>query len=243
MNDTEFIHSLRWRLGLPLTIPGQLCRHQASRDSRRQCLHPLDLCMHHAIICKLGGGPSNRVHKAIQSTLGTALEDAGYEAKLEVPVPEFSRPNPRMQPSGDGGWDSKDEDGVMDISAWSTLYGEFLVDVSVRHPASVRYADQAWHTDGVANKRADTEKQARYPPSGGKQVITAAIETWGRCGKELRDLLVMISAHARARDSSRGLPPQRYLRKWRLKLSTGLNRALSRAFSDALVADAGKPRE
>ena len=107
----------------------------------------------------------------------------------------------------------------------------------------MRYADQAWHTDGVANKCADIEKQARYPPCGGKQVLTAATETWGRCGKELRDLLVVISAHARARDSSRGLPPQRYLRKWRLKLSTGLNRALSRALSDALVADAGMPRE
>ena len=117
------------------------------------------------------------------------------------------------------------------------------MDVSIRHPASVRYADQAWHTDGVANTRADAEKQARYPPSGGKRVITAAIETWGRCGKELRDLLVMLSAHARARDSSRGLPQQRYLRKWRLKLTTALNRAVSRAFSDALVVDQGRPHE
>jgi len=198
--------------------------------------------MHHAVLCKLGGGPTNRLHKAIQATLGTAFEDAGYEAKIEVPVPEFSRTNPRPQPSGEG-WDSKDEDGIMDILAWSTLHGEFLVDVSVRHPGSVRYADQAWHTDGVANTRADTEKQARYPPSGGKRVITAALETWGRSGKELRDLLIMLSAHARARDSSRGLPVQRYLRKWRLRLLTGLNRALSRAFSDALVTDEGRPHE
>jgi len=125
--------------------------------------------------------------------------------------------------------------------AWSTTLGEFLVDVSVRHPGSFRYTALAWKEDGYANSIAETEKQVRYPPTGGRRVIAGAVETWGRCGPELLSLLFSLAGFAQARDLARGLPPQRYLKKWRLYLTSGICRALSRAFNDSLVADAGKP--
>ena len=135
----------------------------------------------------------------------------------------------------------KDEDGILDVLAWSTMHGEFLVDVSVRHPGSVRYAPKAWKEDGHANDLAEKEKQLRYPPTGGKKVIAGAVETWGRCGPELLALLTSLASFAQARDISRGLPPQRYMRKWRLYLTSGICSAISRAFDDSLVTDAGRP--
>ena len=47
----------------------------------------------------------------------------------------------------------------MDILAWSTTLGEFLVDVSIRHPGSKRYTPIAWKENGYANSIAEKEKK------------------------------------------------------------------------------------
>ena len=232
LSDLEFCRSLRWRLGLPIAPVGQRCLHQALHTSKKLCTFALDPACQHAVTCKLGGGPINIMHKSLASVVCTMLHDAGCEARIEVPIPEFHRLK-RVKGS------LIPEDAIMDVQGWSGLLGECLLDVSVRHHGAARYVEQAHHTSGYANSCAEKEKHTRYPDAGGRRVICAAVETFGRVGPEFLSWMESLSSIARVHDRVRGLSAQRYLQKWRSLLSTTLARSIVQVISSALVTDGG----
>ena len=125
----------------------------------------------------------------------------------------------------------------MDIVAWSPMYGEFLLDVTVRHPLTFSYQPQASQIDGIANDMANLDKQARYPPQGGRAVVTASTETWGRLGTQLQTWLSTLASAARERDRARGLSASRYLPRWRLLLTSAVQKAVYKIIQDAIVPD------
>ena len=166
-SDSEFIFALRFRLGLA-TVPHDCrCKHR-SKSTKAVCNVLMDRLGHHAITCKIGGGPTNILHKTMRSAIFKIVEDADFHGRMEVPIPEFMRLKRGS---------TEYEDAIMDIVAWSPMYGEFLLDVTVRHPLTFSYQPQASQIDGIANDMANRDKQARYPPQGGRAVVTASMNT------------------------------------------------------------------
>ena len=206
--------------------------HQASHDSKKLCTFTLDTSCQQAVNCKLGGGPINITLRSLASVVCTMLHDAGCEARIEVPIPEFHRLK-RVKGSLIA------EDAILDVQGWSCLIGECLLDVTIRHPGASRYVDLAHQVSGHANACAEKEKHNRYPDSGGRRIICAAVESYGRIGPEFLSWMESLASIARVHDRVRGLSAQRYLQKWRSLISVSVSRAIVHVIGSALVIDGG----
>ncbi|CAK0833281.1 unnamed protein product, partial [Prorocentrum cordatum] len=114
-----------------------------------------------------------------------------------------------------------------------------LVDVTVRHPMSVAYQPGAAREPGSAARAAESEKDDRYPPAGGRAVWPAAHETFGCLGARAEALLEhCAAAHAR-RAHRRGRLPGNALRRWRAQLDAALMQGVA---AQLLAARCGVPR-
>ena len=74
--------------------------------------------------------------------------------------------------------------------------------------------------DGAAAAANETDKQARYPPAGGRKVIALSVETLGRLGGSEEELLPFLAQTATLRASSRGhdVVAGSFSRRWRAVL-------------------------
>ena len=228
LNDAEFMTALRWRLGLPIAPSSSHCQHHAAKDHKKLCLQPLDVWCEHAVTCNTGGAPTNVLHHPLAILLATLVSDSGLQARREVPIAEFTR----IVATTAG---PETRDGIVDVLGWSSLWGEFLLDVTVRHPGAARYYPDSCHTTGHANSTAERDKAITYAASAGRVVTPCSIETYGRFGNLFEDFLQKLASCARQRDRSRGISSVRYLSKWRLQVGTALMKGIAKTIHDALT--------
>ena len=221
LTDNEFVYATRFRLGMRVMSPG-VCHHQRGSDQakdRSMCLAPADPHGHHAVICKCGGAPYCAHSQGANVLLGASVK-AGYQSRREQVVPELAN--------------AKCKAPQLDVEGWSTLgLSRLLIDFSIRHPGAARYS-----AGQDATVVAGREKQDHYGSRQGLQVRTAAMETYGRFGEELTALLDQLADLARQRDLQHGLPPTKWLRKWRVQLSLVTARLVGRAVQQARPPDA-----
>ena len=228
--DTQFLTALRWRLGLT-TIPlhKYTCCHQYVKPPFRACDHPFDHHGHHAVVCNVGGGPTAFLHNPIADLTASFLTAAGFDARREVSIPEFTSTRTSRSTPGH----SEMVDGVVDVLGWHVVLGEFLLDVTVRHPHAVSVLPRSATTAGAAAAAGELDKHLRYPSRGGRSVVPLAIETYGRLGDEFNDWLMTLSSAARARDRMAGLSAGRHLSKWRLALNVALYKGIAKTIEDS----------
>ena len=179
----------------------------------RQCGAAADPNGEHAINCKIGGAPY-AVHSEGCHILWEAEVAAGFQARREQVIPELAT--------------SKCASPQLDVEGWG-LRGQrrSLIDFTVRNPLASRYEGRSTET------LAATDKERSYPRKQGLVVTAASIETFGRHSDGLRQLLEYLADLARQREKSFGQTPSRWLRRWRVQLSTSLAHFVGRAVQQA----------
>ena len=221
LTDNEFVYATRFRLGMRVMSAG-VCHHHKGGDQAKQrstCLAPADPHGHHAVTCKCGGAPYC-AHSQGANVLLKASINAGYQSRREQVVPELAT--------------AKCQAPQLDVEGWSTFsLNRLLIDFSIRHPGAAHYS-----IGQDATVVAGREKQGHYGCRQGLQVRAAAMETYGRFGEELTALLDQLADLARQRDLQHGLPPTKWLRKWRAQLSLVAARLVGRAIQQACPPDA-----
>lgn len=181
MSDVDFRLSAYYRLDIPIYPAETHCKHhKPDTDGRHSwCGKVLRFDPDHPLKCKLGGSVS-RIHTAIAQLLSLFCREVGWHTRLEVVVPEFVKPKPpdnataaeRKQwkeqlaaPKDLGVHESRKwEHAIMDVVATHPfLEEELLIDVTVRHPTSVKIVKAA-SEPGAAAMAGEADKRARYPP-------------------------------------------------------------------------------
>ena len=210
--DRFFIATTRLRFGLPVLAPG-ICAHTTKDNPPRRCPEILDVHGLHACTCKVGGAPY-AAHGSGCNILLRATQSAGYQSRREQIVPEFATPaTPSPQ---------------IDVEGWGLLgQPRLLVDFTIRNPLAQRYVNRDLNT------AAHTDKTTHYVATHGLQVIPATIDTFGKHSPHLASLLEHLAGLARNRERQMGLPPTRWLRKWRSQLSSVLAHMTGRAICQA----------
>ena len=98
--------------------------------------------------------------------------------------------------------------------------------------------DSAATVDGYDCTVATQDKEKRYPRKAGLEVVTCAVEMWGRIGDGfdlwLQDMHQKADQHATAR----GIPALNWSRSWRSTLSCGMARGVARSIAEALGSPA-----
>ena len=88
---------------------------------------------------------------------------------------------------------TKTREARMDMVLWHySQPGTLMVDITVRNPLAERYLHKARRSAGYAIAEAEREKRTRYGASS--NVVCACIETFGRLGQGVRDVLNWIDA-------------------------------------------------
>ena len=77
-------------------------------------------------------------------------------------------------------------------------------------------------------------KNKRYPPAHGKSVVRCSVETWGRLGGVLDNLLLELHGLAQRRQRDRGISPTNWLLRWRTLISVHLAMGAGRAIFDSV---------
>ena len=106
---------------------------------------------------------------------------------------------------------------------------DVLLDVTHRHPMKLQCQSRAATEDGCCCRLAAEDKEAGYPAAGGRSITTACIESWGRCGQELEQVLTTAAAAASRQDRQRGHAPSGRLSVWRARLDAISQRAAALA--------------
>ena len=238
--DSQFLTATRWRLGLNTTPPScTACCHQYVSFPHDTCNLPLDLWGHHAVTCNVGGGPSCYLHNPISDICCDILNEAGFQARREVSIPEFTRPKRVRGVVVEGEF----EDGIVDVLAWHVLRGELLLDITVRHPLTPTYISKAALIPGHAAQVAEKQKHDRYPSADGRSITPVALETFGRIGAEFDELLLTVAAISRDKDRRQGCSGTRCLSRWRLLLSTAVAKGIAKLIEDSHTRHAGNARK
>ena len=176
----------------------------------------------HAVVCPTVPFRTCR-HNELCDMYGDFAEEAGATARREAYVPELS----------------STREAWLDLVAFGTSdIVDLIVDVTVRHPMAERYQPEASHSPSHTAKKAASEKRTIYPARGGRSVITAAAETWGRWGAEAEALLTDLASAAARRDRRSGRVPGPRLARWRAQLDGALHRAVA---TSLMVSRFGPP--
>ena len=188
--DDEFQAGCTWRLGVREGNKKE-CQHTHDLTGK-VCKYVLDPQQVHAVCCKAGQGVY-RVHNAIAGELTKITKGAGLWTTTNAVIPALAQVK-----------EGEKIDAELDVVTWSPEPGLSLqLDVNVRHPSADRYIKQSCRTDGVAARKAEQEKQARYPSRNGIRVTTFAIETFGRLGNEASETMQKLATAAAERDKLR----------------------------------------
>ena len=151
----------------------------------------------HAVDMQNAAAPPYGAHLQGCNFLLGAVQKAGYQGRREQVIPELASAE-CLAPQ-------------LDIEGWSTFgLGSLLIDFSIRHPSASHYS-----IGQCATVVAGREKTAHYGSRQGLSVRCAAMETYGRHGEDLVALLEQLADLARKREIAFGLPPTRWLRRWR----------------------------
>ena len=169
-------------------------------------------------MCKVGGAPYAAHSQGCQYLYEASIQ-AGYQSRREQIVPELATAA-CLSPQ-------------LDIEGWGLFgHARLLIDFTIRHPLAERY------TISSATKTAAGEKATHYPRQQGLEVRTAAVEVYGKHGKDLQNLREHLADLARQRERSLGVAPTRWLRRWRVQLSSMLAHHVGRAVQQAILAQA-----
>ena len=182
----------------------------------------------HAMCCS--NGPLRiRRHEDIADSLADMIDETGAHVRREAYMKVFS---------------TEAADAWLDIWAFGGMHlPELIIDVTVRHPVVARYQPNASSQPGAAAAEAEADKQARYPPAGGRSVSAFAVETWGRLGQTAEELLTTLAAEATRHARRRGhvVTTGAFMRKWRASLDASLQRGIAAALLSARCGMPGKP--
>ena len=215
LSDHIFVAAVRYRLGMDV-METSACQHTAQQKKNapaKVCLERCDKKGHHAVICKVGGAPYAAHSEGCHILHGASLQ-AGYQAKREQVIPELAT--------------AKCKSPQLDVEGWGLQgQGRLLIDFTLRHPLAYRYAK------AEATPTAEGEKSRQYRPRQGLEVRGAALEVFGRHGDGLAHLLEQLADHARMREKAMGLPPTRWLKRWRTQLSCVAAVQVGRAIQQA----------
>ena len=172
----------------------------------------------HACICKIGGAPY-AAHGSGCNILYQATLAAGYQSRREQIIPEFATkavPSPQI-----------------DIDGWGLLgQPRLLVDFTIRHPLAQRYSTRDLNTS------AHADKTSHYVATHGFQVTPATLDAFGKHSPQLAGLLEHLADLACTRERQMGLPPTRWLHKWRAQLSSVVAHMTGRAICEAAPSPA-----
>jgi len=154
---------------------------------------------------------------------------AGYVALQEQVIPEL------MQKRTESGGVQKFREARVDVE----LFGhptapDRILDGTVRHPAAVNTVKKAAIEPGFAAEAGSKEKSKRYPPAHGKCVIGCSMETWGRLGDDIENILVDLHGLAQRRQRDRGVFPTNWILRWRTLLSIHTAMNTGRAIFDSI---------
>jgi hypothetical protein len=107
--------------------------------------------------------------------------------------------------------------------------------VTIRHPMASAYQPAASRKDCAAAEQAEQHKLERYPPSGGREVVPFAMETWGQLGPQAEDLLQRLAAEATLHHRRRGheVTAGSFLRRWRATLDAILHKSVAMSLTSA----------
>ena len=207
--DWQWTEVVRYRLSLPTRGPQQLCKNE--RADGTCCEVPLDPLGNHATDCTFGP-LRNRRHDDLAEVYADIIQECGGIARREVFVPEFSA----------------SREAWLDVWAYGTPeLPDLLLDLSVRNPGADRYRVAAGEYPGAAAAAGELEKDARYPPAGGRRVWPVIYETRGRAGLRAEELLQQLAAVARRRAHRRGRAVGQELQRWRARLDGSLQRGIA----------------
>ena len=129
----------------------------------------------------------------------------------------------------------------MDIVATAPGAPTLFIDATVRHPQQTGQYAQSTSVDGVACQHAESEKLKRYPSVGGLHVVPAALETWGRLGKHLHNLLGDLQAHGALVSQLSATSASRGMQRWYALLGTALVRSIHNAVVTSMERHEGTP--
>ena len=234
LTDQEFLTGISWRLGVPVTQGATQCLHVSAAPAR-VCNAAMDPFGYHAVTCALGGCRMH-THNSVVLALCRILRDAHYKPAREVHVAAWAR----IKPGPNGGVPITEE-AVMDIVATAPGAPTLFIDATVRHPQQSGQYAASTSVDGLACNMAEAEKIKRYPARGGLHVQPAAVETWGRIGKHLHNLLGDLQAHCGLISDLSATSSSRGMHRWHALLGTALVRSVHHAVSTAMERHEGSP--
>ena len=118
----------------------------------------------------------------------------------------------------------KSREARMDLVTWSPVAPEDLwIDFTARHPCAARCVKAAAKKQGVAAKRAVTEKNRRYGP----KVLCTAVETYGYQGDGVAAFFEALAGQAPKPASAAKR------RTWRMQLGMTLARCVARSVRES----------
>ena len=129
----------------------------------------------------------------------------------------------------------------MDIVATAPGAPTLFIDATVRHPQQMGQYAQSTSVDGAACQHAEADKLKRYPSTGGLHVVPAAIETWGRIGKHLHNLLGDLQAHGALVSQLSATSSSRGMHRWHALLGTAIVRSIHHAVVTSMERHEGTP--
>ena len=238
LNDSEFNHAVRWRIGLPVMRAGPCQVRNANTSgeiAEERCGQCLDALGDHAVLCGRGGG-KYRAHTAVCRCLGRFAREAGIERTFEEVCPQLLK----GEPGSDHAVEAR-----LDVHMWSggqQWLMEEWVDATVGHPWRKSGRAQASSVDGSTAAAAEGRKRKRYGEGqGGITVSPFAVETWGRLGTSATELLAKMAAHWAGNASLGPAAAAAKVRRWRAELGIALARA--QAATAAKAGSCSQPRE
>ena len=223
--DRPFAAVLRLRLGMALFPPtaNRTCRNVTAAG--KGCNAQLTSDGHHALVCPTGP-LRNRRHNNICDHVADIISKIGGLARRECYVASFSR----------------GRDAILDVCATGVQeVPDLIMDITVRHPLSHPSLHQAASVDAVTAIRAEADKLARYPSTGGRIVVPFAFEVWGRLGPAGERLLRTLGAAAKRVAMHAGRTPGRDVAKWRATLDAALQRSNADQLHAAMYSLPGRP--
>ena len=157
-----------------------------------------------------------------------AGREAGYTSFREQVIPEL------VSFCTDKAGKKVVHEAILDVELLGNARAlPMLLDVTVRHAAIDSIIARSSVEDGVAILEGRRDKARRYPPRLGKRVICCAVETWGRVGNEVSEVLLHLDALAKRRQLERGVAPTRWRQRWGALLSAAVAQGIARAIIQA----------
>ena len=179
--------------------------HTSISKKKDHCEKVTDRFGDYAVICGMGAHIFTR-HTALNNVLLQVGRAVGYVALEEQVIPEMLQ----SQKDSKGGVRWKEARVDVELFGHPTA-PDRLLDGTIRHPVTVNVVKKAATEPGFAAEQGSKDKLKRYPPAHGKSVVGCAIETWGRLGDSIDDVLVDLHGLAQRKQRDKGISPTNWI--------------------------------